>query len=423
MSYKVTLIPGDGSGPEVIAAAKRVVEATGVAIEWEQAEAGAAMIEKYGTPLPDETIESIRRNGVALKGPVTTPVGTGFRSVNVAMRKIFDLYANVRPAKTYPGVISRYDNIDLVVVRENTEDLYAGIEHMVGEDAAESIKLITRKGCERIIRYAFDFAVREGRKKVTAVHKANIMKCTDGMFLDIARQIAKEYPQIEFNDSIVDAMCMRLVMHPEDYDVLVCPNLYGDIVSDLCAGLVGGLGLTPSANIGVSGAIFEPIHGSAPDIAGQHKINPTAAILSASLMLAHLGEAKAAADIEQAVTKVISEGKTLTRIWAALLPQKNLQTQSLRHCNIHRKHKSWKFKNLNFQLFFLCFFFFFTCFTAACHHPSTKPAEMASVWHTLLHCPQRIHSGLLIFFVTSTPMGQIFSQAPQWSQREASTSM
>lgn len=313
MSYKVTLIPGDGSGPEVIVAAKRVVEATGVAIEWEQAEAGAAMIEKYGTPLPDETIESIRRNGVALKGPVTTPVGTGFRSVNVAMRKIFDLYANVRPAKTYPGVISRYDNIDLVVVRENTEDLYAGIEHMVGEDAAESIKLITRKGCERIIRYAFDFAVREGRKKVTAVHKANIMKCTDGMFLDIARQIAKEYPQIEFNDSIVDAMCMRLVMHPEDYDVLVCPNLYGDIVSDLCAGLVGGLGLTPSANIGVSGAIFEPIHGSAPDITGQHKINPTAAILSASLMLAHLGEAKAAADIEQAVTKVISEGKTLTQ--------------------------------------------------------------------------------------------------------------
>lgn len=230
MSYKVTLIPGDGSGPEVIAAAKRVVEATGVAIEWEQAEAGAAMIEKYGTPLPDETIESIRRNGVALKGPVTTPVGTGFRSVNVAMRKIFDLYANVRPAKTYPGVISRYDNIDLVVVRENTEDLYAGIEHMVGEDAAESIKLITRKGCERIIRYAFDFAVREGRKKVTAVHKANIMKCTDGMFLDIARQIAKEYPQIEFNDSIVDAMCMRLVMHPEDYDVLVCPNLYLSLI-------------------------------------------------------------------------------------------------------------------------------------------------------------------------------------------------
>lgn len=312
MAYKVTLIPGDGSGPEVIAAAKRVVEATGVAIEWEQAEAGAAMIEKYGTPLPEATIESIRRNKVALKGPVTTPVGTGFRSVNVAMRKTFDLYANVRPAKTYPGVITKFENIDLVVVRENTEDLYAGIEHMVGEDAAESIKLITRKGCERIIRYAFEFAVREGRKKVTAVHKANIMKCTDGMFLDIARQIAKEYPQIEFNDSIVDAMCMRLVMHPEDYDVLVCPNLYGDIVSDLCAGLVGGLGLTPSANVGVEGAIFEPIHGSAPDIAGQHKINPTAAILSGALMLAHLGEAEAAAHIEKAVMKVISEGKTLT---------------------------------------------------------------------------------------------------------------
>ena len=313
MSYTVTLIPGDGSGPEVIAAAKRVVEATGVPIVWEQAEAGAAMIEACGTPLPEETIASIRKNKVALKGPVTTPVGTGFRSVNVEMRKRFDLYANVRPAKTYPGVISRYENIDLVVVRENTEDLYAGIEHMVGEDAAESIKLITRKGCERIIRYAFEFAVREGRKKVTAVHKANIMKCTDGMFLNIAREIAKEYPQIEFNDSIVDAMCMRLVMHPEDYDVLVCPNLYGDIVSDLCAGLVGGLGLTPSANIGVDGAIFEPIHGSAPDIAGQHKINPTAAILSASMMLAHLGEAKAAASIEKAIIKVIGEGKVLTQ--------------------------------------------------------------------------------------------------------------
>ncbi len=312
MAYQVTLIPGDGSGPEVIAAAKKVVEATGVDIQWEEAQAGAAMIETYGTPLPDETIASIRKTGVALKGPVATPVGTGFRSVNVAMRKTFDLYANVRPAKTYPGVITKFENIDLVIVRENTEDLYAGIERMVDENTAESIKLFTRKGCERIIRYAFEYAVREGRKKVTAVHKANIMKCTDGMFLDIAREIAKEYPHIQFNDSIVDAMCMRLVMHPEDYDVLVCPNLYGDIVSDLCAGLVGGLGLTPSANIGVDGAIFEPIHGSAPDIAGQHKINPTAAILSASLMLAHLGEGKAAASIEKAVEKVIGEGKVLT---------------------------------------------------------------------------------------------------------------
>ena len=311
--HHVTLIPGDGSGPEVIAAAKRVVEATSVPIEWDEMEAGAAMIEKYGTPLPDRVLDSIRRTGVALKGPITTPVGTGFRSVNVALRKTFDLYANVRPAKTLPGLAGRFENVDLVIVRENTEDLYAGIEHMVGEDAAESIKLITRKGCERIVRYAFEYAVREGRKKVTAVHKANIMKCTDGLFLDVARQIAKEYPQIAFDDSIVDAMCMRLVMHPEDYDVLVCPNLYGDIVSDLCAGLVGGLGLTPSANIGEAGAIFEPIHGSAPDIAGQHKINPTAAILSASLMLAHLGEAEAAASITHAVTTVIAAGKMLTQ--------------------------------------------------------------------------------------------------------------
>lgn len=312
-THLVTLIPGDGSGPEVIAAAKRVVEAVGAPIEWDEMEAGAAMIEKYGTPLPDRVLDSIRRTGVALKGPITTPVGTGFRSVNVALRKTFDLYANVRPAKTLPGAATRFENVDLVIVRENTEDLYAGIEHMVGEDAAESIKLITRKGCERIVRYAFEYAVREGRKKVTAVHKANIMKCTDGLFLSVARQIAAEYPQIEFNDSIVDAMCMRLVMHPEDYDVLVCPNLYGDIVSDLCAGLVGGLGLTPSANIGEAGAIFEPIHGSAPDIAGQHKINPTAAILSAALMLAHLGEAEAAAKITQAVTAVIAEGKALTQ--------------------------------------------------------------------------------------------------------------
>ncbi len=313
MSYTVTLIFGDGSGPEVIASAKKVIEATDVPIVWEVAEAGAAMIEKYGTPLPDETIASIRKNGVALKGPVATPIGTGFRSVNVAMRKTFDLYANVRPAKTHAGIPSKFENIDLVVVRENTEDLYAGIEHMIGTDAAESIKLITRKGCERIIRYAFDFAVREGRKKVTAVHKANIMKCTDGLFLDIAREIAKEYPQITFDDSIVDAMCMRLVMYPENYDVLVCPNLYGDIVSDLCAGLVGGLGMTPSANVGVDGAIFEPIHGSAPDIAGQHIINPTAAILSGAMMLAHLGETTAARSIEKAIADVIAKGEVLTK--------------------------------------------------------------------------------------------------------------
>ena len=312
MAHKVTLIPGDGSGPEVVAAAKRVVEATGVAIEWDEMEAGAAMIEKYGTPLPDHVIDSIRKNGVALKGPITTPVGKGFRSVNVALRKTFDLYANVRPAKTYPGVITRYDHIDLVIVRENTEDLYAGIEHMVGEDAAESIKLITRKGCERICRYAFEYAVREGRKKVTAVHKANIMKCTDGLFLDVAREIAKEYPQIEFTDSIVDAMCMRLVMHPEEYDVLVCPNLYGDIVSDLCAGLVGGLGLTPSANIGKDGAIFEPIHGSAPDIAGQNKANPSAILMAFAMMLNDLGETDKAAKLNAAILAQVEEGKVVT---------------------------------------------------------------------------------------------------------------
>lgn len=313
MAYPVTLIYGDGSGPEVVTAARKVVEATGVAIDWQVAEAGAAMIEKCGAPLPEETKASIRKTGVALKGPIATPIGTGFRSVNVEMRKTFDLYANMRPVKTYAGVDGKFSGIDLVVVRENTEDLYAGIERMVDEDTAESIKLFTRKGCERITRFAFDFAVREGRKKVTCVHKANIMKCTDGMFLDIAREIAKEYPTIEFDDSIVDAMCMRLVMFPEKYDVLLCPNLYGDIVSDLCAGLVGGLGMGPSANIGVDGAIFEPIHGSAPDIAGQNKINPTACILSASLMLAHLGEAEAAAKVEGAVAKVLAEGKVRTQ--------------------------------------------------------------------------------------------------------------
>ena len=313
MSYIITLISGDGCGPEVMEATRKVIEATGVDIQWELAEAGAAMIEKYGTPLPEETIASIRKNKIALKGPIATPVGTGFRSVNVALRKTFDLYANVRPAKTYPGVITKFENIDLVVVRENTEDLYAGIEHMVDADTAQSIKQFTRKGCERIAHHAFQYAVREGRKKVTAVHKANIMKCTDGMFLDIARTVAKEYPQIEFNDSIVDAMCMRLVMHPEDYDVLLCPNLYGDIISDLCAGLVGGLGLTPSGNIGVSGAIFEPIHGSAPDIAGQNKVNPTAAILSGALMLAHIGESQAASAIESSIQTIIYDGKILTQ--------------------------------------------------------------------------------------------------------------
>ncbi len=310
--YNVTLIPGDGIGPEVVDAARRVIAATGVEIDWDVQDAGAAQIEKYGTPLPQNVIDSIKKNGIALKGPVTTPSGGGFRSVNVALRKEFDLYANVRPIKTYEGVESRYKDIDLVVVRENTEDLYAGVEHMVGQEAAESIKIFTRKGCTRIIKFAFDYARREGRKKVTAVHKANIMKCTDGMFLNIAREIAGEYPDIQFEDMIVDAMCMNLVLNPENYDVLVLPNLYGDIVSDLCAGLVGGLGMTPGANIGVNGAIFEPVHGSAPTIAGKNVANPTAIILSAALMLSHLGEQECARNLEQAIAAVLAEGKCLT---------------------------------------------------------------------------------------------------------------
>lgn len=309
---KITLIPGDGTGPEITAATRAVLAASGVEIEWEIVIAGENALQEYGTLLPEETLASIRKNKVALKGPLTTPVGSGFRSINVALRKEFDLYANLRPAKTYAGVKSRYENIDLVVVRENTEDLYAGVEHMVGNEAAESIKIITRKGCTRIVYFAFDYAVREGRKKVTAVHKANIMKCTDGLFLKVAREIAQEYPQIEFEDRIVDNMCMQLVQKPELYDVLVMPNLYGDIISDLCAGLVGGLGVAPSANIGEEISIFEPVHGSAPKYTGLNKVNPTAMILSAVMMLRYLGEQQAAERIHRALTEVIREGKTIT---------------------------------------------------------------------------------------------------------------
>jgi len=310
--YKVTLIPGDGIGPEVVEAAKMVIDASGVNIEWEVVEAGEKCIEKYGTPLPEAVIESIKKNKVALKGPITTPVGTGFRSVNVALRQALNLYANVRPVKTYEGVPSRYSNIDLVIVRENTEALYAGIEHNVGEDAAESIKLITSKASERIVRFAFDLARREQRKKVTADHKANIMKLTDGLFLDCARKVAQDYPDIIFEDMIVDAMSMKLVQVPENYDVLVMPNLYGDILSDLAAGLVGGLGIAPGANIGEDGAVFEPIHGSAPKRAGQNMANPTATILSGVMMLKYLGEIDAANKIENAIAKVIKEGKMVT---------------------------------------------------------------------------------------------------------------
>jgi isocitrate dehydrogenase (NAD+) len=312
LTHNITLIPGDGIGPEISEAARRVIDATGVSINWDVVEAGEKVIAEYGTPLPDYVLDSIKRNKVALKGPLTTPVGKGFRSVNVTLRQELNLYANVRPAKTLPGLVTRYENIDLIVVRENTEDLYAGIEHMVGRDAAESIKIITREASERVARHAFELAVKQGRKKVTAVHKANIMKLSDGLFLESVGKIAREYPQIEFEDMIVDAMCMKLVQTPEKYDVMVLPNLYGDIVSDLCAGLVGGLGVAPGANIGEKAAVFEPVHGSAPKHAGLNRINPLAIIMSGALMLLHIGEDQAAGRISQAITAVLKEGKSLT---------------------------------------------------------------------------------------------------------------
>ncbi|TMB85653.1 MAG: isocitrate/isopropylmalate dehydrogenase family protein [Chloroflexi bacterium] len=313
MTYAVTLIPGDGIGPELATATRGVLEATGIAFEWDVQEAGEATIASEGTPLPERVIESIRRNGVAIKGPITTPVGSGFRSVNVGLRQALELYANVRPARSMPGVETRYDNVDLIIVRENTEDLYAGIEHRVGPDAAESIKIITRAASQRIARYAFEYAIRNGRRKVTAVHKANIMKLSDGLFLESCQQVAAEYEgRVAFEDRIVDNMCMQLVQKPELYDVLVLPNLYGDIVSDLAAGLVGGLGVAPGANIGETAAVFEPVHGSAPKYAGQDKANPTALILSAALMLRHIGETDVAARVETAVRSVIAEGTTVT---------------------------------------------------------------------------------------------------------------
>lgn len=313
MGHTVTLIPGDGIGPEVAEAMRRVVEATGVEIAWEVQEAGAGAIEEYGTPLPDHVLESIRRNKVGIKGPITTPIGVGFRSVNVAIRKALDLYANLRPAKTIPGVASRYEAIDLIVVRENTECLYAGIEHdVIPGEASEAIRIITRRCSERIVRFAFEYAKANGRKLVTAVHKANILKLTDGLFLRTAREVAARYPEIAFNDRIVDALCMQLVQRPHEYDVLVLPNLFGDIVSDLCSGLVGGLGVTPGANIGEEIAVFEPVHGSAPKYTGQNKVNPTATIRSGALMLHYLGEGEAAERIERAVAAVIAAGERVT---------------------------------------------------------------------------------------------------------------
>ena len=312
MAHDVVLIPGDGIGPEITQAMRRVVEATGVQINWNVQEAGAGVMDEFGTPLPQHVLDAVAETKVAIKGPITTPVGTGFRSVNVALRKHFDLYACVRPCLSQPGDGSRFRDVDLVIVRENTEDLYKGIEYMLNDEIANGVKLITRPACEKICRFAFDYARKNGRKKVTAVHKANIMKATDGLFLRVAREVAANYPDIEFNDKIVDATCMGLVQNPNDFDVLVLPNLYGDIVSDLCAGLVGGLGMAPGSNIGADCAIFEATHGSAPDIAGQDIANPTAEILSAAMMLDHLGENDAANRIRAAVSATLDEGKQVT---------------------------------------------------------------------------------------------------------------
>lgn len=331
--HTVTLIPGDGIGVETSAAMQRVLEAAGADIEWEVAEAGTCTMERFGTPLPDETVEAVKRNKVAIKGPITTPVGTGFRSVNVALRKTLDLFVCLRPVLSIPGAGGRYDDVDLVVVRENTEDLYAGIEFEEGSDAARelisfceehgagtirpdsgiSIKPISITGTENIVRYAFDYAVKQGRKKVTAVHKANIMKHSDGLFLKTARRVAEEYEgRIAFDDRIVDAFCMNAVVDPSQFDVIVFPNLYGDIASDLCAGLVGGLGIAPGANIGKEYAVFEAVHGSAPDIAGKNLANPTAEILSAAMMLDHLGERECAERVRAAVRAVYAAGECLT---------------------------------------------------------------------------------------------------------------
>ena len=331
-TYQVSLIPGDGIGPEVTEATRRVLEATGLTFGWDYCDAGLDALEKHGDVLPEATLESVRRNGIGLKGPITTPVGSGFRSVNVGLRQALSLYANLRPGRTIPGVQSTFDDIDLVIVRENMEDTYAGVEFDTGTpeateiiaaindrsakkvatDAAITIKMITPEGSRRIVEYAFDYARKNGRKLVTAVHKANIMKFTDGLFLKVAQEVAAANPDIEFNDRIVDNMCMQLMQKPSQYDVLVLPNLYGDIVSDLVAGMVGGLGVAPGGNIGKDAAVFEPIHGSAPSHAGKNEANPVAMILSGALMLRHLGETAAAESVEGAVTKVIGEGTQVT---------------------------------------------------------------------------------------------------------------
>ena len=312
MTYTVTLIPGDGIGPEVSAAAVRVLTATGIPFEFETENAGAEAMGRGGVALPPRVLESIRKNKLALKGPTGTPVGTGHRSVNVELRKTLDLYANVRPVRTLPGVKSRYDNVDLVIFRENTEDLYSGLEHVVVPGVVESIKIITEKASTRIARYAFAYARAHGRKRMTAVHKANIMKVSDGLFLDCCRKVAEEYKDITYDEMIVDNCCMQLVLDPTRFDSLLLPNLYGDIVSDLCAGFIGGLGMAPGANIGETTAVFEAVHGTAPDIAGKNKANPMALILSSAMLLDHIGESDAAARVRKAVNEVLREGKKLT---------------------------------------------------------------------------------------------------------------
>ncbi len=313
MTHTITLIPGDGIGPEVTEAVLYVLNASGVSIDWDRQLAGVEAVDRTGESLPAALIDSILRHKVALKGPVTTPVGEGFTSVNVGLRKHLDLYANLRPVANLPGTPSRFDGVDLVIVRENTEDLYAGLEHLIVPGVVESLKIITEKASTRIGRFAFEHARRHGRKKVTAIHKANIMKKSDGLFLDSVRAVAREFPEVAYDEKIIDAACMHLVMNPQQFDVLVLPNLYGDIVSDLCAGLVGGLGVVPGANLGLDSAVFEAVHGSAPDIAGKGLANPTALLLSALLMLEHLGETGAADRIRRALHQVLGSGQVRTR--------------------------------------------------------------------------------------------------------------
>jgi isocitrate dehydrogenase (NAD+) len=335
MSYRITLIPGDGIGPSISEAAQKIVAAAGVEVDWDVQEAGIPAITKYRDPLPPAVLDSIAKNKVALKGPLTTPVGSGFRSINVALRKEFDLYVNLRPAKSLAGLKSHFKDVDLIVFRENTEEFYAGIEHYIDskKSAAETIGVVTRAGSERIVRAAFEYARKHKRKKITVVHKANILKYTGGLFLDVARKVAQEYPEIECNDRIIDNMTMQLVMNPQQFDTIVTTNLFGDILSDLCSGLVGGLGMAPGANIGFDVAIFEGVHGSAPDIAGKNLANPCALTLAAAMMLDYLGELSAATRIQRAVADVIKEGKRVTR---DLNPEKYVGTTEMTEAIVER---------------------------------------------------------------------------------------